>query len=403
MKTTPKFAHRAFTIIELLVVVGIISVLVSILLPAVSKARDGAAITCSAGNISTLTKAAFSYAADFEDRHFTAIPDDAGSTALLGAPGGDCIKYLSQIACPGQQVLGFDTNGALWGYWCSTAPFCPINIGSCDNWGVMMPFKFLDGPGSGGTGNTANPYYATFGAHEVTNTKAINTYVNGRYYDKVFFACKDRYGLEGCEYAMQNEGEFTPNPANSQSVIFPTYMWSPANMVNQSCLSNALASASNTDCARAGNQPVLGVAAYRAPKMGMAVFPDSKTYLVEKLWLQNRVGVPELNTNFLTPRCWVFNEGWNSNPVCAFLDGHVAQIGMGQASRDDKVVQFQNASAAMCPNGKGLWHRGTPCGTNGWFTTGAGFDPLIENAPTSFHTLTVGGIAGRDILKASVN
>ena len=174
-------------------------------------------------------------------------------------------------------------------------------------------------------------------------------------------------------------------------------------MVSPSCLSSTVSSPSNSDCVNAGKQNLLGVAAYRAPKMGMAAFPDSKTYLIEKLWLQNRIGVPELNTNFATPPCWRFNEGWNSSPVCGFLDGHVAQIGMGQASRDDKVVSVQNANSPMCPTGKGLWHRGTPCGTNGWFTTGAGFDPLIEAAPTSFHMLTVGGIIGRDILKASVN
>ncbi len=384
-------SRRAFTIIELLVVVAIISLLIAILLPAIGKAKDGALITQSTANQKNLAVAGFAYAADYSDRHFTAIPDDAGAVA------GNCAAYVAQIACPAQQLLGFDTNGGLWGYWVNGA-LCPQAVGQCGNWPVLLPFTYVP-PGSGGTGNATNPYYGSFGAYEMTNTKAFNAYVNGRYYDKTYFAPKDRYGVQGCDYGMQNEAEYTPNPVNNQSVMFPTYMWSPANMVPPSCLSANAITSTMPDCTNAGKPALLGPGGYRAPLMGMANFPDQKTFMMEKLWLQNRQG-PELNGNFATPRCWLFNEGYNSSPVCVFLDGHTQQCGMNQAIIDDKRVQVQNAATPTCANGKGLWHKGTPCGLKGWFTTGAGYDPLIELTPTSFHILTTGGIIGRDILKS---
>lgn len=382
--------RRAFTIIELLMVVAIISVLLAILLPAIGRAKDASFITQTLANLNQMKVANNSYASDYSDRVFTAIPDDAGMCA------GDCTCYLG-IACPSQQLLGFDTGGGLWGYWVSFGSNCPVTVGNCGNWSVLLPFTFAD-PGSGGTGNQSNnPYTNCFGAYQMANTKMFNTYVNSRFYDKTFFAPKDTVGMNMCEFGFEGDGEYTPNPANNQFITFATYIWSPSIMMPPMILN-----AKPTDQAIVGKQNIAGIGAYRAPAFGQSQYPDLKVMMLEKLWLQNRGKAPMLNGNFLTSRCWLFNEAFNSAPACLFIDGHTQVSAMNTAVIDDKRTQNQNAgdSSIAGPHAKGLWHRGTPCGTDGWFSAGSGYDPLIDASPTSFGILTVNGIAGRDSLKA---
>ena len=76
---------RAFTIIELLVVVSIIALLVGILLPAIGKAREQAKLTQSQANLRNLATAHQSYAAEWADRQLTFINDNAASYGGFGS------------------------------------------------------------------------------------------------------------------------------------------------------------------------------------------------------------------------------------------------------------------------------------------------------------------------------
>jgi len=61
-------SRRAFTLVELLVVIGIIALLVAILLPALTAAREMARRTACASNLRQLALAVHLYAADFQGR-----------------------------------------------------------------------------------------------------------------------------------------------------------------------------------------------------------------------------------------------------------------------------------------------------------------------------------------------
>src|SRR5260370_38563029 len=60
---TPR-AHKAFTLVELLVVIGIIALLIAILLPAVNRARESARRIVCVSNVQQLTAAWLMYAND---------------------------------------------------------------------------------------------------------------------------------------------------------------------------------------------------------------------------------------------------------------------------------------------------------------------------------------------------
>ena len=364
--------QRGFTIVELLVVVSIIALLIAILLPAIGKARDAARVTQSSANLRNLAVANDTYASDWADRQYTGVADD------LGLAVGNPVAYNANIACMPQQLVGYDYQGHLWGWWCAG--------GLCPNYpsGYEIPnFNFAYKPYDWNSG----------GAFRIPNAKAFNAYVGNRWYDPIYWAPKDTYPLRIAEKFFIYPDEFTTNTSGSQAVAYSSYVWSPAAMWN------------NEVHGRCGfKDPNSMPAGYRSPSVGQCRYPDLKTRMLEHHWLQNKE--IDKNPSFSgSDPSWLFNQGYNSKPVTAFFDGHVAVVGVTDAMEADtraRKQQQDNDVCNYCPSQnsgqcqEGLWSRDSPLGVNGYYGDYS-YDTIVN---TSYHILTTDGIMGRDVIGA---
>ena len=99
---------RAFTLVELLVIIGIIVVLIAILLPVLSKARDQANRTACLSNLRELGHAMLMYANAHKDKLPNLNPplttnDYDATNAVLVTLNRDYLKSPAVFRCPSDQ------------------------------------------------------------------------------------------------------------------------------------------------------------------------------------------------------------------------------------------------------------------------------------------------------------
>jgi type II secretory pathway pseudopilin PulG len=363
----------AFTIVELLVVVSIIALLVGILLPAVGKARDNAKVTQSKSQLRQLGTAHATYGSEWNDRQWTVVYDNMGTlgTNIVQALTNYKNKKLGPDGGAHPGVLaGFGANGAAWGWWFTSSAWI-------SQYGpLLLPMAF-DGP---------TQYFGWFRA---INAKSFSTYLNGRWYDTIFWAPKDEIVTDTIEDCLSSPYEFIDCYQNNSgyggdgdgNVVWSSYVLSPAALYNPEVL------------ARDGfTDPMSLKAGLKVPSFSQVRYSDLKTHMLEHHWLQNNHA--ECNPNFFPGNyddCepYYFNHGIESASMTLFYDGHVEGLGVSEAMAADERVRDQVSDDF------GLWSHDTPLGDDGYLISDS-WDLL---ANTSFHILTTDGVLGRDTIR----
>jgi prepilin-type N-terminal cleavage/methylation domain-containing protein len=413
-------AVRGFTIIELLVVVSIIGLLVALLLPAIGRARDSALTSQSLANMRNLGAGAGMYSAAWNERQLAGLQDDfAKYTARIGQ--GSCADYQKATGtCPPSLVWGWggydqqdvtpcrdNRRKGIWANWiCDARP----GVGGPAQWGWNAPFTFDDWVDDPGT------QYGS-GMWVQTNCRNFNQYVSGKFYDKVFYSPRDKVSLDRALRAFEIGDDFTylcsvPVVAGTfDGVVWSTYCFSPAGLSSPEVFS------AKKGCFKFGGTPTPGL--FRTPSFSQAAYPELKTMLIERWWMQNREG-PEFNPGFSTKTPagsrlaggtpYMFNHCINSAPCTVFYDGHTSTTGPSSSMTEHATVATGNAAANLQEPGlfaqRTLGNLTGPWASwGGYFTgptgsEGANLFNYDEEVNTSYHVFTVDGILGRDFITA---
>ncbi len=382
---------KAFTIIELLVVVAIIAILIGILLPAIGRAREQAQLVQSMNNLRQLGLAHATYGSDHNDNQWTTAPHDLmtwgptiqsavtnfnkanSAPGTSGTVNGAIPFYLGVPVLELGWAYNPGTGAKAIHWWTSAA----------NDYAQIMPINFVSG----------------LGFFNRWSVKSFNQYVNGRVYDATFFAPKDFWVIEAVGECYDAPAEYCAHTALNY-VYRPSYRLSPAALWAPDVFSQ-------TDGPQSVWDDLPG--AFRVPTYAQARYSDLKTHKMEGRWLQNNrraciTDGPQYSATYggttFDNGCWPYfsNLALASSPATLFYDAHVDTIGVVEA-----LDANEQAVASGGPEAS-LWHtEATIQGGEGYFHSYSYSDPGQSPAygvgtATSFHFLTRFGILGRDKL-----
>ena len=379
VQTPIRSFRKGFTIVELLVVVSIIALLVGILLPAIGKARDQAQLTRSQANIKQISTAINTYAAEFADRQPTFINDNISTYGNYTATTATAafVNYNTQVGDlhPGFP-LGYGRSGTQPVVWFYGAP-----------------------PGTNGTVVPFQPIVFTgtskgFGGFRMPNGLGYSSYLNGRWYDPVYYAPKDAAVMNTVTELFNHADGFPIIPNTPAGTVrWSSYCLSAAAMFNPQVFAKNQGGLFFTD-------PWTLASGFKSPSMSHASYPNLKTHLIEHHWLQNRKKEchPSLTGPYEGCQPYYFNGAFNSQPVASFYDGHVGPVGQTDSIDANKRMTVQTGDA-----NHGLWSMDTSLGPNlpaygDVMSGGYNMGYCQDWSSTSYHVLTIDGIKGRDFL-----
>ena len=333
---------NGFTVIDLAATVAAGTVLVAAAMPLAASVASGNDRDTSRIHLATLNEIHTMYALDHEDRQFSHLPDDFT---------GNATQYQLQHGCIDPLVLGTDMAGATWGYYLACN-------GMAGNNGNIVTYRAMD------FGNPLD------GLYRFANTRKINEYANGRYYDPLFFAPDDpslgetdfKFMRAGVDFGFSS-GAF--GFTRTSYTMSPAAMWAPRVLGDGQRMKDAQ-----------WRIPNGALQDYRTPRVSQCLHPSLKTRMMEH-YAMNNAPAP-CNPAYAGCRPYMWNQSPETRNLALFYDGSIDEFG---------VLETLVAEDAV---GADFWLRNTPIGLLG--VHGA----QSAGATSSAHFLTTFGIRGRD-------
>ncbi len=194
---------KAFTLIELLVVIAVIALLMSVILPSLSKAKESARMVICGNNERTLVTASNQWSNDNEDfaiagRWWKDEMEISSDGTTEDCSGSSIVSYIASsrstkgdsMTCPSAKNVTFEANDPAYDtlgqekrFTYAANGYMTYNIGDLSPGTISGP-KYND-MGSGGLYGPGDLYWHTRGATKITSIKSpYNTayFIDHEYY-----------------------------------------------------------------------------------------------------------------------------------------------------------------------------------------------------------------------------